>query len=154
MSNFSIERITSIDDHVAEAAQRLSSQLGSSNQVSLSDKYLESILENPDSYWLMARREADPRFIGMASLFIMRMPTNVRAFLENVAVDENSRGQGVGLALSATAIEIANSHNVNTLRSQAGTTNEVSQAMLTKAGFTKAEYLDYFECDIADGPRF
>jgi hypothetical protein len=59
MSNFSIERITSIDDHVAEAAQRLSSQLGSSNQVSLSDKYLESILENPDSYWLMARREAD-----------------------------------------------------------------------------------------------
>lgn len=154
MSDFSIERITTINDDVIEATRRLSSQLGSSNQVTISQEYLESITENPDNYWLMARRESDARFIGMASLFIMRLPTNVRSFLENVVVDEESRGQGVGLALSRRAFEIANSQNVNTLRAQAGTQNEVSRSMLQKAGFKIEDYLDYYELNIHDGPRF
>jgi GNAT superfamily N-acetyltransferase len=102
----------------------------------------------------MARRESDARFIGMASLFIMRLPTNVRSFLENVVVDEDSRGQGVGIALLSRAFEIADSQNVNTLRAQAGTHNKVSRSMLQKAGFKIEDYLDYFELDIHDGPRF
>ena len=154
MSDFSIERITSVDDDVVEAAKRLSSQLNSSNQVTVSREYLETITENPDNYWLMARRESDARFIGMASLFIMRLPTNVRSFLENIVVDEDSRGQGVGIALSMRAFEIADSQNVNTLRAQAGTQNGVSRSMLQKAGFKIEDYLDYFELDIHAGPRF
>ena len=154
MSDFSIERITSVDDDVVEAAKRLSSQLNSSNQVTVSREYLETITENPDNYWLMARRESDARFIGMASLFIMRLPTHVRSFLENIVVDEDSRGQGVGIALSMRAFEIADSQNVNTLRAQAGTQNGVSRSMLQKAGFKIEDYLDYFELDIHAGPRF
>lgn len=154
MREFSIERITSINDSVLEAAERLTSQLGSSNQVMISKEYLESITDNPDNYWLMARRESDARFIGMASLFIMRLPTNVRSFLENVVVDEDSRGQGIGLALSRRAFEIADSQDVNTLRAQAGTQNEISRSMLQKAGFKIEDYLDYYELDIHDGPRF
>jgi ribosomal protein S18 acetylase RimI-like enzyme len=152
MSDVSIERITYVDEAVMEAASRLSLQLDSSNQVTITEDYLETIILNPDSFWLMAKRNA--RFVGMASLFIMRMPTNVRSFLENVVVDEDSRGKGIGLALCSEAFAIADSQGANTLRTQAGTHNAASRAMLQKAGFKIEDYLDYYEINIHDGPRF
>lgn len=154
MSEFYIERVENIDDSVVNAAARLSKQLESSNQVTVTKEYLEKIILNPDNYWLMARRQLDAEYIGMASLFIMRTPTNVRAFLENVVVDENTREQGVGLAMSRKAFEIADAEKVNTLRAQAGVQNIASRNMLERAGFKIQDYLNYYELTIHDGPRF
>jgi ribosomal protein S18 acetylase RimI-like enzyme len=142
MSDVSIERITYVDEAVMEAASRLSLQLDSSNQVTITEDYLETIILNPDSFWLMAKRNA------------RRMPTNVRSFLENVVVGEDSRGKGIGLALCSEAFAIADSQGANTLRTQAGTHNAASRAMLQKAGFKIEDYLDYYEINIHDGPRF
>jgi len=135
MSEVTIERVTIISDEVVVAAQLLAPQLESSNQVNIPSEYLERIISNPDSVWLMAGREADAKLIGMASLVIMPMPTNIRASLENVVVDSEARGIGAGTALCMAAKEIANEQNVNTLRAAASKNNVESQRMLRKVGF-------------------
>lgn len=154
MSEVTIERVTTISNEILVAAQLLTPQLESPNQVSITSGYLERIISNPDNIWLMARRVADAKLIGMASLVIMPMPTNIRASLENVIVDSEARGIGAGTALCLAAKDIANEQNVNTLRAAAYENNTVSQEMLRKAGFKIETSMDYFELSIAKGPRF
>ena len=154
VAEVTIERVTTISDEIVVAAQLLAPQLESSNQVSITSDHLERIISNPDNIWLMARRIADAKLIGMASLVIMPMPTNIRASLENVVVDSEARGVGAGIALCLAAKDIANEQNVNTLRAAASKNNTASQEMLRKAGFKVETSMDYFELSIAKGPRF
>jgi ribosomal protein S18 acetylase RimI-like enzyme len=154
MTEITIERITAISDEVVAAAQLLTPQLESSNQVAITAQYLERVIGNPDNIWLMARQAKDARLIGMASLVIMATPTNVRASLENVVVDSEVRGIGAGVALCMAAKVIADEQNVNTLRAAASKNNAASQRMLQKAGFDIETSMDYFELSIAKGPRF
>lgn len=154
MSNVLVERVTEITPEVLEAATRLTPQLESSNQVTIDEVYLQRIVDNPDNYWLMARRESDAKLIGMASLVIMPMPTNIRSSLENVVVDESARGEGAGTSLCEAAKSIADGQNVNTLRAAASKTNKASLRMLEKAGFTIDDSMHYQELSIHRGPRF
>ncbi len=154
MSDFSIERITKVNDEVVEAAERLALQLDSSNQGTITPTYLERVVANPDHYWLMARNEKDARLVGMASLFIMAVPTNVRSSLENVVVDESARGRGIGQALHLRAREIANEQGVNTLRTATWNQNTASKEMLKDLGLDIETDLTYYEWDIQQGPRF
>ncbi len=154
MNDFSIERITKIDDEVTEAAKRLASQLNSPNQGTITPKYLERVVSNPDLHLLMARNEDDARLVGMASLFIMAVPTNIRSSLENVVVDESARGRGIGHALHRRAFEIANEEGVNTLRTATWNQNVASKEMLAELGLEVETDLTYYEWDIQQGPRF
>lgn len=149
-----VERITEVTPEVLDAAQKLASQLGSSNQVTITAGYLRRIVRNPDHHWLMARRFSDNKLIGMASLIIMPIPTNVRSSLENLVVDESARGQGVGTILCAEAKRIADKQGVNALRAAAAKTNAASKRLLEKAGFTLENSLDYYQQSIHRGPRF
>lgn len=154
MAAVTIERVTEISEEIIDAAQLLAPQLESSNQVNITPEFLERIIDNPDNVWLMARRTADAKLIGMASLVIMPMPTNIRASLENVVVDSEARGIGAGTALCLAAKDIANEQGVNTLRAAASINNAASQKMLQKTGFELEQSLNYFELSIAKGPRF
>lgn len=154
MSDFSIERITEVNDEVIEAAKRLAAQLNSSNQGEITPQYLERVVANPDHHWLMARNEEDARLVGMASLFIMAVPTNVRSSLENVVVDESARGRGVGHALHRRAFEIADAQGVNTLRTATWNQNTASKEMLADLGLRAETDLTYYEWDIQQGSRF
>jgi GNAT superfamily N-acetyltransferase len=154
MSEFSIERVTEITPEVYEAATRLAPQLGSPSQVTISEEYLQRMVDNPDYFWLMARRSEDARLIGMASLVLLPFPTNIRTALENVVVDENARLHGVGTALCEEAKKIASEQGANALRVAAVKTNDVSKRMLAKAGFPADDVVDHFELWLHRGPRF
>ena len=43
----------------------------------------------------------------MTDLSQFRIPTGVRAWIEDVVVDESARGQGVGEALTDAALQVA-----------------------------------------------
>lgn len=152
--NIEVYRITSVTPEVIEATERLTSLLKSDNQATIGDKYLKYIIDSPNTYWLGAGFEENPKIIGMAVLTIMPMITNVRAVLENVVVDESARKQGVGSALCLEAMDIANRHNVNTLRADVSKTNSTSLKMFEKLGFEIKTYLNYLEFDIQQGNRF
>jgi ribosomal protein S18 acetylase RimI-like enzyme len=143
MSGISIERITAVDDEIMETATRLTPQLGSPYQVALTRRYLERVVANPNHYWLMARRAHDRRIVGMASLFILHMATNVRGMLENVVVDKDARRSRVGLRLCVEARRIAAERGAKTIRATAAATNIASRHTLEKAGFVLAQHLHH-----------
>ncbi len=161
MSNepqFTIERISTVTPEVVEAAERLRIRLNSSNQISLTGdeyaEYLKQGLKNPDYYWLMARRTSDSKLIGMASLLIMRLPTNVRTSVENLAVDEEAGSMGIGKALYLEAEKIADANGANTMRCAAFADNGAGTGLAESVGYVLETSLNYYEKAIHEGPRF
>lgn len=154
MSEVTIERITEVTPEILEAAQTLAPQLGSANQVTITADYLKRIVNNPDYYWLMARRTSDARLIGMASLVILPFPTNIRTTLENIVVDESARGNGTGTALCEEAIRIADGEKVNAIRTSIAKTNIPSQHMVEGVEFPIDEVIQHYEKELYRGPRF
>ena len=149
-----INRITTVTPGVIEAARRLASLLGSGNQANISADYLSKITDSPNTHWLGATLLNDSRIIGMATLTIMPMMTNIRAGLESVVVDESVRGFGIATELCKEARVIADSLGVNTLRAAAMKDNVPSLGMLEKLGFEIETSMHYLELDIQQGPRF
>ncbi len=154
MSDFSIERIKEITPEVFEAANRLALQLESPSQVTITEDYLHRIVSNPEAHWLMARRTEDARFVGMAVLYILPLPTNVRTSLENIVVDEDARERGVGIALCEEAKRIALYEGANGIRAAAAKINIASQRMLESAGLPVDEVTKHYELWLRRGTRF
>ncbi|MCB1017290.1 MAG: GNAT family N-acetyltransferase, partial [Acidimicrobiales bacterium] len=77
-----------------EAFDRLVPQLSSSNPPPTDDG-LRHIIESPASILLVARDDAG-RILGSLTLVVFPIPTGIRAWIEDVVVDEAARGRGVG----------------------------------------------------------
>lgn len=96
-----------VDFALVEAVQRLVPQLSSSASAACTDA-LHDIVASPCTTLLLARdRARGDRIIGMLTLAVFRIPTGVRAWIEDVVVDAPARGQGVGEALNREALRIA-----------------------------------------------
>jgi ribosomal protein S18 acetylase RimI-like enzyme len=87
-----------------------------------------------ESTYLLVAREAD-RIVGMLTLVTFRIPTGVRAWIEDVAVDAEARGKGVGEALSREAIRIAASRNARTVELTSRPKREAANRLYRKIGF-------------------
>ena len=49
----------------------------------------------------------DESILGALTLVVFRIPTGVRAWIEDVVVDDAARGRGVGQALNEFALDLA-----------------------------------------------
>src|SRR6266700_756862 len=97
----------SVDDDLVAAFSRLIPQLSRSAAVPTRD-LIREIVEAQASTVLIARNLRDNgRIVGMLTLVVFRIPTGVRAWIEDVVVDETMRGRGVGEALNQHALELA-----------------------------------------------
>lgn len=98
-------------DQLKEANQRdlgiinnLLRQL-SEKESPLSRGDLKEILEQKRFFLFVAREER--KIIGMASMYIVRLASGVDANIDDVVVDEQYRGKGIGRLLMGTLIEKA-----------------------------------------------
>ena len=73
--------------------------------------------------------------IGMATLVTFRIPTGMRAWIEDVVVDEAGRGQGVGDALTRAMVERARELGCRTVDLTSRPSREVANRMYQRAGF-------------------
>src|SRR5688500_11449249 len=100
---------TEATDELAGAVARLIPQL-SGTAVPPDRHVLADITAAPSSTVLMARdRSNGGQSVGTLTLVICRIPTALRAWIEDVVVDSSARGRGVGEALTAEALRIAKS---------------------------------------------
>jgi len=74
-------------------------------------------------------------FGSMLSLAVFRIPTGVRAFIEDVVVDGRVRGQGVGAALTKRALELAVSRGARTVELTSRPHRVAANALYRKLGF-------------------
>jgi ribosomal protein S18 acetylase RimI-like enzyme len=102
-----IEKITKPTDELLEALRQLVPQLGA-HKVPPGPEDLKALLAS-DGCTLLAAREPDAhgRIVGTLCLNVYRVPTGVRSIIEDVVVDEEMRGRGVGEALMRRALELA-----------------------------------------------
>ena len=103
-----VEEVSSPDEEVVEALIRLVPQLSSSAPAP-SVQEVRAMVESPATVLFVARTaDGDGKdVVGSLTLAVFRIPTGLRAWIEDVVVDAAARGQGVGSALVRAAIERA-----------------------------------------------
>jgi ribosomal protein S18 acetylase RimI-like enzyme len=120
---------------LAQAFTRLLPQLSSSARpLTLAD--LQEIVSAPCNTLLVARDPAaDDRIIGTLTLVVFRIPTALRAWIEDVVVDTAARGRGVGEALTLAAVRLAQQRGARTIDLTSRQSRVAAHRLYEKAGF-------------------
>ncbi len=130
-----VMRAIGVDEEIAGAMARLVPELSSSASVLTVDQ-LHQIVDSPCTVLLIARdRSAGGRIIGTLTLAVFRIPTGVRAWIQDVVVEASSRGKGVGAALSREAVRIADERGARTVDLTSRPSREAANRLYQKLGF-------------------
>jgi ribosomal protein S18 acetylase RimI-like enzyme len=73
------------------------------------------------------------------TLAVFRIPTGVRAWVEDVVVDGSARGQGVGEALNRAALEVAARRGARTVDLTSRPSREAANRLYQRIGFVQRE---------------
>jgi ribosomal protein S18 acetylase RimI-like enzyme len=84
-------------------------------------------------------RSDDGQILGMLTLAVFRIPTGVRAWIEDVVVDDGARGRGVGAALSRHALELARAEGARTVELTSRPSREAANRLYQRLGFAPRE---------------
>lgn len=124
-----------VDDELVAAFGRLIPQLSRSATVPTRE-VIHEIIEARASTVLIARDLRNSgRIAGMLTLVVFRIPTGVRARIEDVVVDEDVRGRGVGEALSQEAVSRAVALGARTVELTSRPSREAANRLYQRLGF-------------------
>ena len=98
---------------------------------------LESIVAGPGTTLFVARD--DGRIVGMLTLVVFTIPTAVRAWIEDVVVDESSRGSGVAAALVQAALDRADACGARTVDLTSRPHRDVANRLYERMGFERRD---------------
>jgi ribosomal protein S18 acetylase RimI-like enzyme len=127
-----VEKATQASDELVQAMQKLIPQLSSSNAPpSLSE--LNEIIASESSVLFVARVEN--QIVGSLTLATFRIPTGIRAWIEDVVVDESARGHGVGEALNRAALNEAKRRGAITVELTSRPSREAANRLYLRMGF-------------------
>lgn len=125
-----------VDDDLVAAFAELIPQLSSSSPPpSAAD--LTAIVESPDAVLYVAR--LDGRVVGSLTLALYRIPTGLKAWIEDVVVDGSARGQGVGEALNRAAITEAAHRGAKHVSLTSRPSREAANRLYRRLGFVHYE---------------
>lgn len=130
--------VVEVDDELVAAFDRLTPQLSSSSPAPGADELAE-IVASPATVLFAARNIDTGEIVGALTLALFRIPTGLRAWIEDVVVDQSARGQGVGEALSNAAIERARSEGAKTVDLTSRPTRETANRLYKRVGFEQRE---------------
>ena len=125
-----------VDNDLVEAFQRLIPQLSKSNPGPTKEQ-LESIVASDSSQILLAK--ADGVIIGSLTLVIFHIPTGLRAWVEDVVVDADARGKGVGEALNKFALAEAKRQGATTVDLTSRPSREAANRLYQRLGFVQRD---------------
>jgi ribosomal protein S18 acetylase RimI-like enzyme len=128
----SVEVLREVTDEVVEAFARLLPQL-SEHASPPSRDTLAAIVSSPATTVLVARE--DGRIVGTLTLAMFQIPTGVRAWIEDVIVDERARGRGTGRALTLEALRLARAAGARTVDLTSREAREAAGRLYERAGF-------------------
>lgn len=124
-----------MDDELVAAFARLIPQLSSSNPPP-DRKALAAIVDNPGVFLFLARdRDDGDRVIGSLTLVTFRIPTGLRAWIEDVVVDQDTRRSRAGWKMTEAALAKSRELGVSTVDLTSRPSREAANAMYQKMGF-------------------
>ncbi|MDP9019969.1 MAG: GNAT family N-acetyltransferase [Actinomycetota bacterium] len=99
---------------------------------------LAEIVASPATVLLVARDGASA-IVGSLTLVLFRIPTGLRAWIEDVVVDESARGAGVGEALSRAALALAAERGARNVDLTSRPSREAANRLYRRLGFQPRE---------------
>jgi ribosomal protein S18 acetylase RimI-like enzyme len=130
--------VVEVDDELVAAFERLTPQLSSSSPAPGQDQ-LAAIVSSPATVMFIARDVDTGEIVGSLTLALFRIPTGMRAWIEDVVVDEAVRGQGVGAALNHAALDRARAEGAKTVDLTSRPTREAANRLYKRLGFVQRE---------------
>ena len=121
-----------VDDELVQAFARLIPQLSKSSPPPTAAQLAEMVAA-PASDVLLAR--LDGVIVGTLTLVTFRIPTGMRAWIEDVVVDDSARGHGVGDALNRFALLIAAEKGCKTVDLTSRPSREAANRLYQRLGF-------------------
>ncbi|QQS26409.1 MAG: GNAT family N-acetyltransferase [Actinomycetota bacterium] len=131
-----IEVADAAGPELVEAFGRLVRQLSRSSAPPTPDE-LSEMVDSAASDVLVAY-DGDS-ICGTLTLVTFRIPTGVRAWIEDVVVDEAVRGKGVGEALNRFAIELARQKGAKTVDLTSRPSREAANRLYRRLGFVQRD---------------
>ncbi len=128
--------VHTVDDELVEALHRLILQLTSSSPPPSRD-HLVGLVDSDDIALFVAR--VDGRILGSLTLACYRIPTGTKAWIEDVVVDADARGQGLGELLTAAAIKEARSRGAKDVSLTSRPSREAANRLYRRMGFEPRE---------------
>ena len=128
-----IVEATEASPSLVEAFARLIPQLSSSNPPPTQAE-LAAIIAAPATQLLLARDD-DGTILGALSLALFRIPTGLRAWIEDVVVDDAARGRGVGELINREALARAKAAGATTVDLTSRPSREAANRLYQRIGF-------------------
>ena len=131
-----IFEITESDDSTLEAVNHLLPQLSKSAQP-ITPSTLQ-ILASSESTRLFVAKDGNA-ILGMLSLVVFGIPTGIKAWVEDVVVEEEARGKGVGQKLMMHAMAEAENAGAKSVDLTSRPSREAANQLYQAIGFEVRE---------------
>jgi len=141
-----------VTDELIGAVHRLLPQL-STSAPELTDAEIAEIVSSPATTLLVARDDeveiegedaqgqaaagegGQGPIVGMLTLVVFRIPTGVRAWIEDVVVDRAALRRGIGEALTRAAVEVGRERGALTVDLTSRPSRDAANRLYLKVGF-------------------
>ena len=131
-----IEIVTAVTDELVAAFDALIPQLSSSSPPP-GRAGLQAIVDDADSALFLARVGGE--VVGSLTLALYRIPTGLKAWIEDVVVDASARGHGVGAALNEAAIDEARRRGAKDVNLTSRPSRAAANRLYERLGFARRE---------------
>jgi ribosomal protein S18 acetylase RimI-like enzyme len=128
----------SADDDLCAAVAHLLPQVSSSAPAPTPEQ-LGQLVGDPATTLLVARDSDSDTVVGMLTVAVFRVPSGVRAWIEDVVVDDGARGYGVATALVTAALEHAATVGARTVDLTSRPGREAANRLYRRLGFARRE---------------
>ncbi len=128
-----VSEATEVTDELVEAFALLIPQLSSSSAPTSREELAAIVGSEADTLFLA--RDAGGRIVGSLTLAVFRIPTGVRAWIEDVVVDGAARGRGVGDALVDAAVAMAAEAGARTVDLTSRPSRDAANRLYVRKGF-------------------
>jgi ribosomal protein S18 acetylase RimI-like enzyme len=127
-----------VTPELVDAMARLVPQLSRSAPAP-SEAVIAEMVTSQATELFLARDSAGGQIVGMLTLVLVRIPTGLRAFIEDVVVSEQARGMGCGEALSRAALDAASAAGARTVDLTSRPSREAANRLYQRLGFQERE---------------
>jgi ribosomal protein S18 acetylase RimI-like enzyme len=132
-----VEIATTLTPAIVEAVERLVPQLSSSSPPP-SVEELGEVVASPATDLFIALAD-DGSVVGMSTLAVFRIPTGLRAWIEDVVVDQAASRGGIGTALTQAMVDRAAELGCVTVDLTSRPSREAANRLYQRLGFEPRE---------------
>jgi len=132
-----VEEATAVTPELVAAFRLLTPQLSRSAPAPGGHELAEMV-RSPATILLMAR-DSEKGLVGSLTLVLFRIPTGVRAWIEDVVVDEGSTRRGIAEILCREALNRASAAGARTVDLTSRPSRETANRLYRRLGFAERE---------------